>query len=168
MGKANWAAVGGAALALVLGAVAGSAQPSPPGERGRWMGRAEGMTRFLGLSEQQREQVRKLMDERRAEHEALRERLEKNRDELQQALESANPDPAAVGELAIEGHRLHEQGRALREAQDKAVRSLLTAEQRVKFDAMKALREEGMGGPSEGGPVPRPHGDPEWPRRQAP
>jgi len=116
------------------------------------MGRAHGLTRFLGLSEQQQDQVRKLMEERRAEHQALREKVEKNREELQRALESANPDPAAVGELAIEGHRLRQQDRALREAQDKAVREVLTGQQRVRFDALRALRQEGPGGPREGGP----------------
>ena len=90
------------------------------------MGRAEGMARFLGLSEAQKEQVRKLMEGRRAEHEALREQLETNSEQLKKALEGASPDPAAVGELAIEGHRLREQGRALREAQDKAMRAILT------------------------------------------
>jgi protein CpxP len=168
MQKTTLAVLGGAALALVLAAAASARPPAPegPGGMGPRMGRVEGMGRFLGLSAQQKDQVRKLMDERRAEHEALRERLAKNRDELQQALVSANPDPAAVGELAIEGHRLHEQGRALREAQDKAVRALLTPEQQVKFDAMKALRDEGMGG---GPPMGRrgmpPHGGPGWQRQ---
>ena len=154
MRKTILAVLGGAALALVLGAVAGSAQPPPPGERGPGMVRPDAMARFLALSEQQQEQVRKLMDEQRPEHEALREKLEKNRDLLQQALESANPVPEAVGELAIEGHRLREQQRALREAQEKALRDLLTAEQRVKFDALKALREDGMGSPPGLGPRP--------------
>jgi Spy/CpxP family protein refolding chaperone len=101
------------------------------------------MARFLGLSEAQETRVRELMEARRAEHEALREKLDKNQDDLEKALEGASPDPVAVGELAIEGHRLHEQGRALREAQDTAVRQLLTPEQQAKFDAMKALRDEG-------------------------
>jgi Spy/CpxP family protein refolding chaperone len=143
------AALACAAVALVLGAAAATAQPPAPeghGGRGPRMDRAEGMARFLGLSEPQKEQVRQLMDDRRAEHEALRGELEKNQDQLRTALESASPDPAVVGELAIEGHRLHEQGRALREAQDKAIRALLTAEQQVKFDAMKARREQGPGG----------------------
>lgn len=164
------AVVGGAALALILGVVAASAQPPAPegpGGMGPRMGRGEGMDRFLGLTAQQKGQVRKVMDDQRAEHEALREKLEKNEEQLQAALESANPEPAAVGELAIEGHRLHEQGRALREAQDKAVRALLTPEQQVKFDAMKALREEGgpMGGgrPMGGGAMP-PGGGEGWRR----
>jgi Spy/CpxP family protein refolding chaperone len=143
------AALASAAIALALGAAAVTAQsrvPEGAGGMGPRMGRAEGMARFLGLSDAQKEQVRQLMDDRRAESEALRERLEKNQEQLRTALEGTNPDPAAVGELAIEGHRLHEQGRALREAQDEAIRALLTAAQQVRFDAMKALRGQGPGG----------------------
>ena len=151
MRKMNLAVLGTAALALALGAGAVGAQmpgPEGPGGTRPRTGRAEGMARFLGLSEAQKVEVRKLMEGRRAEHEALREQLEANSEELKKALESASPVPAEVGELAIEGHRLREQGRALREAQDKAVRALLTPEQQTKFDAMKALRDEGgpMGG----------------------
>jgi Spy/CpxP family protein refolding chaperone len=160
------AVLGAATLALVVGAAVGSAQLPPPGERGPWMGRGEGMARFLGLSEQQQGEVRKLTEDRRADHQALREKVEANFEQLQQALESANPDPAAVGELAIEGHRLRQQERALREAQDRAIRDLLTAEQQVRFDAMKALREEGPGFPPEGGPGPRPGLGPGKPPRQ--
>jgi len=144
--EVNLAILGTAALALALGAGAVGAQvpgPEGPGETGPRMGRAEGMARLLGLSEAQKVEVRKLMEGRRAEHEALREQVEANSEELKKALESASPVPAEVGELAIEGHRLREQGRALREAQDKAVRKVLTPEQQAKFDAMKALRDEG-------------------------
>jgi Spy/CpxP family protein refolding chaperone len=165
MRKMNLAVLGTAALALATGAVAASAQPpglDGPGGMGPRMGRAEGMARYLGLSETQKEQVRKLMEGRRAEHQALREQLGANSEQLEKALESASPEPVVVGDLAIEGHRLREQGRALREAQDKAVRGILTPEQQTKFDAMKALRDEGgpMGGPGMGhgaGPrAPRP------------
>ena len=163
MRKTSLAVLGTAALALALGA-AGAQTPEAegPGGMGPRMGRAEGMARYLGLSETQKEQVRKLMEGRRAEHQALREQLGANSGQLEKALESASPEPVVVGELAIEGHRLREQGRALREAQDKAVRGILTPEQQTKFDAMKALRDEGgpMGGPGMGhgaGPrAPRP------------
>jgi protein CpxP len=155
MRKTTLAVVGAVGLALGTGSGAVSAQPpgpEGPGRPGPRMGRAEGMARFLGLSDAQKEQVRTLMESRRAEQKALREQVGKNRDEMEKALEGSSPDPVAVGELAIEGHRLREQGRALREAQDKAVRELLTPEQRVRFDAMKALREGGgpWGGPKAG------------------
>ena len=163
MRKMNTAILG-TALTLALGGSASAQPPAPegPGGAGPRMGRADGMARFLGLSEAQKEQVRKLMEGRRAEHEALRGEVETNSAQLKKALEGANPDPVAVGELTIERHRLRAQGRALREAQDKAVRGILTPEQQARFDAMKALRHEGrpMGGSGmrrdDGPRLPRP------------
>lgn len=149
MSKKTLAVLGGAALALAVGAWTAGAQPDGSQKQTGVMahgGRAEGLARFLGLSDQQKEQVQKLLDDRRAEHRALWQKVEKNRQQLEEALAGASPDPAAVGELAIEGHRLREQARALREAEDNAVRALLTPDQQVKFDAMKALRAAGPGG----------------------
>ena len=163
MRKTILAVLGAGALALGVGPAAVIAQPPPPGEHGPGMGRAEHMARFLGLSEQQQGDVRKLMEGRRADHQALWEKLKTNREAMQQALDSANPDPSAVGELAIEAHRLHQQEKALRDAQDKAIRDILTPDQKVKFDAMKALREGGMGGRPEGGFGHAPDSAPERP-----
>jgi Spy/CpxP family protein refolding chaperone len=163
------AALGTGVLVLVTGVTAGVAQPPPPGERdpGRGWATGEGhrehMARFLGLSDEQQEAIKKLMEDQSGDHQALREKLRKSREALQQALDGANPDPTSVGELAIEAHRLHQQARALRDARDKAVRQLLTPEQKVKFDAMKALRDERMGGPWGGGFGPRPGRGPERP-----
>jgi Spy/CpxP family protein refolding chaperone len=157
MRKTILGALGAALLALALGPAAALAQPPPPGGRGPWMGRADRMAKFLGLSQQQQDEVRKLLEERRTDHQALRQQLVKNREAMQQALENASPDPAAVGALAIEAHKLHQQEKALRDAQENAIRDLLTADQKVKFDAMKALREAGMGGPPAGEWGPRPN-----------
>ncbi len=132
---------------LALGAAVLFAQPpgadGPGGPGAHRMGRAEGMARYLGLSEEQKAQVEKLVQAQRPKHQALREKIEQNGQRLDEALEAASPDPLLVGELAIEGHRLRQQGKALREAHGKAVRALLTPEQQAKFDAMKALREDG-------------------------
>ena len=60
MRKMNLAVLGTAALALALGAGAVGAQmpgPEGPGGTGPRMGRAEGMARFLGLSEAQKVEV---------------------------------------------------------------------------------------------------------------
>jgi len=130
-----------------------SAQPPPlegPEGGGPRMGRGEGMARALGLSEAQKEQGHEGVEGRRAEQQAVREQVQAGWVQLRKALEVVNPDPAGVGELAIEGHRLREQGRALREAQDKAVRAILTPEQQARFDAIAALRDEG--GPGGFGP----------------
>ncbi len=147
MRKTILAVLGAGVLALGVGPAAAIGQPPPPGERGPWMGRANHMAKFLGLTDQQQAEIKKLMEDRRGDRQALWEKLKTNRDAMKQALDSAAPDAAAVGELAIEAHKLHQQMQALRDAQDKAIRDLLTPDQKVKFDAMKALRPEGMGGP---------------------
>jgi Spy/CpxP family protein refolding chaperone len=141
------AVLGAGVLCLGVGPAAGIAQPPPPGERGPGMGRPDHMAKFLGLTDPQQTEIRKVMEGRRGDRQALWEKLKTNREAMQQALESANPDAAAVGELAIEAHRLHQQEKALRDAQDEAIRDLLTPDQKVRFDAMKAMRPEGMGGP---------------------
>ena len=159
MRKMNLAVLGTATLTLALGVGAAGAQPRGPdgaGQKEPRLGREEGMARFLGLNEEQKAKVRQLMEGRRAEHEALQEKLEKNREQLQEALAGPSPDPVAVGELAIEGYRLREQGRAVREAQDEAVRAILTPEQQARFDAVKALRDDG--GPAGFGPPRGPRG----------
>jgi hypothetical protein len=86
------------------------------------------------------------MDEQRPQLEALHEKISANRDALHQMLESGSADANAVGELVLEGRRLHEQSRALREAGQKAIRGALTPEQQKKFDTMQAQRRASAGG----------------------
>jgi Spy/CpxP family protein refolding chaperone len=151
------------AAGLVLGAGMVAAQPGPGGPGRRGPGGGDKIARVLGLSEQQQAQVRQLMEAQRPKHDALREKAEANREALREALSAGNPDPTAVGELAIEGHRLRGEGRKLREAHEQALRQLLTPEQRTKFDALRSLREERWGKrrPGPGGPHGIPPGDEE-------
>ena len=161
MRKTILVVLGAVVIALGVGQAAAIAQPPPPGEHGP--GRADRMAKFLGLSQQQQDQVRNLTEDGRGERQALWEKLKTNREAMQQAIDNANPDAAAVGELAIESNRLHKQMDALRDAQDKAIRDLLTPDQKVKFDAMRAMRPEGMGGPRGAGFGPEHGGGPEQP-----
>ena len=163
MRKTILAVLGAVVIALGVAPAAATAQAPPRGGRGPWMGQADRMARFLGLTDQQQADIKKLMEAGRGDRQALWEKLKTNRDAMQQALDNANPDPAAVGELAIDAHKLHLQMRALRDAQQKAIRDLLTPDQKVKFDAMKALRPEGMGGPGGPGFGPEHGGGPELP-----
>jgi len=149
----------GVATGFLLTAWMAGAQPAArKGERAPRS--VEGLGEYLGLSEQQKEAFRQVHEKQRPQMEALHTKIRENREQFRKALEVASPDPVAVGELAIEGHRLREQGRALGEETDKKLRALLTPEQQVKFDAMKALRR-GMGpigdGPMGDGPIGR-HG----------
>jgi Spy/CpxP family protein refolding chaperone len=163
MRKTILAVLGAVVIALGVGPAAAMAQPPPPGERGPGMGRGDRMARFLGLTDQQQAEIKKLMEAGRGDHQGLWEKMKTNREAMEQALDSANPDPAAVGELAIEAHKLHQQMKALRDAQDTAIRDLLTPDQKVKFDAMKAMRPGGMGGPRGAGFGPEHGGGPEEP-----
>lgn len=168
MKKMSQAVLGGAALALVLGVAQAQAQPpqgtGPGGPGGGAMGpghnRQQSIARALGLTDQQQEKVHQILDEQRPQKEALQEKLQANRDALRQLLESGSADATAVGELVLEGRKLHDQGRAMRDAEKKKIRALLTPEQQTKFDLIEALREEhgpggwrGHGGPF-GGPGP--------------
>jgi Spy/CpxP family protein refolding chaperone len=157
MRKGILAVIGAVALAAVP-ATGSSAQPPGPGgpeEMGPRFGMGmepgmepgsrphQAMARALGLSDEQKAQLEKLRERQRPQHEALREKVRQNHDELRELLESGGADPAAVGEIVLEGHRIHELARALREAQQAALRSLLTPEQQVKLDVLEALRDEG-------------------------
>jgi Spy/CpxP family protein refolding chaperone len=158
----------GMAAAFLLGVGMAGAQP-PTGTGDRGPRGADRPARYLELTDQQKEAFAQIREKQRPQIEALRQKMRENHEQLRQALESANPEPVSVGEIAIEGHRLMGQMRALREDADKQLRALLTPEQQVKFDAMKALRSEGgpMGmGPMSDGPMG--HGRMGWRGKGAP
>jgi protein CpxP len=145
------------AAALLVAAGSAPAQPGPasglelgvafePGPGMPPADRPGGMARDLGLSEAQQEKLREIMDEQRAQREALYEKLSANRDALHELLESGSADANAVGELVLQGRKLHEESRTLRDAEQKAIRAILTPEQQKKFDqALAQRRERGPG-----------------------
>jgi Spy/CpxP family protein refolding chaperone len=158
------------AVALLLcGAAARAQGPQGAGPEGegpdprRAHGPQEAMTRMLGLDEAQQEKLREIMDEERPQREALHEKMSANREALHKLLESGSADANAVGELVLEGRRLRDEGRALFDAEQKKVRSILNPDQQKKFDAMQERMRErrshgrdgfgpgGFGGPGEPG-----------------
>lgn len=157
----------GLGAALLLSATVSAAQPpEAPGGQGHPGRNHDRVARYLDLSEQQQAQLRQLFEKQQPQLKALHERLRENGQQMREALDSPNPDPAGVGELAIQGHRLREEARQRREAADKVFRALLTPAQQVKFDAMKELMGNrgagpgrdghGFGGPGFGPPPPEP------------
>jgi Spy/CpxP family protein refolding chaperone len=123
-------------------------------------GRHEGLARDLSLSEAQQEKVRGIMDQQRTQREALYDKISANRDALHQLLESGGADANAVGELVLQGRKLHEEGRALREGEQKAIRAILTPEQQKKFDQVLEQRRDRGPGRGPGGFQGRPPGGP--------
>jgi len=164
------------AVAVLLGAGAAWAQApagdgpqgaAPSGqapERRDGFGRPERMSRALDLDEAQQEKVREIREEQRPQREALHEKMSANREALHQLLESGTADANAVGELVLEGRKLHEEGQALFEAEQKKVRAILNPDQQKKFDAMQQRMKEhrrgpeGFGMPGERGPRRGPGG----------
>jgi Spy/CpxP family protein refolding chaperone len=164
------------AVALLLGVAAVWAQapegqgpqgagPVGHGPEGRGpYGRHDRMSRALDLNEAQQEKIREIREEQRPQREALHEKMSANREALHQLLESGTADANAVGELVLEGRKLHEEGKALFEAEQKKVRAILNPDQQKKFDAMQERMKEhrrgpeGFGMPRERGPRPGPGG----------
>jgi len=162
------------AVALLLGVAAVWAQapegqgpqgagPAGQGPEGRGpYGRHDRMSRALDLNEAQQEKVREIREEQRSQREALHEKMSANREALHQLLESGTADANAVGELVLEGRKLHQEGQALFEAEQKKVRAILNPDQQKKFDAMQERMKEhrrgpeGFGMPRQRGPRPGP------------
>ena len=173
------------AVALLLGVAAVWAQapdgpqgagPAGQGPEGRGpYGRHDRLSQALALNEAQQEKIREIREEQRPQREALHEKMSANREALHQLLESGTADANAVGELVLEGRKLHEEGQALFEAEQKKVRAILNPDQQKKFDAMQERMKEhrrgpeGFGMPRQRGPRPGPgsSGQPDGSARRA-
>jgi Spy/CpxP family protein refolding chaperone len=141
----------GAAAAVWLGASLAGAQPAgAPGGRGPGGFMAGRMARVLNLSDDQKTAFQKVLEQQRPQMQALHQQLRDNHGKLEEALKGDNPDPAAVGQLVIQGRALMKQGEGLREQTSQALRGLLTPDQQTKFDALQSLRRGGGFGPMGG------------------
>ena len=135
-----------AASAVCVGALLAGAQPAD-GPRDSRLGlgglRGDSMARALDLTEDQKAAFRELLEQQRPQIQELRDQMRENHEKLTAALESDNPEPAAVGQTVIQGQALRKQAEVQREQTNQALRALLTPEQRTKFDALNSLREHG-------------------------
>lgn len=138
----------GAAVLVLLSAAVSAQPPAGPGpgdgaDRETLAERKRGaMARELGLSDAQQAKLRQIMDAQRPQRDAVRQKIDANREALHQLLEAGSADASAVGELVLEGRRLHAESRALREAEQKAIRDSLTPEQQRKFDSLQQRRRD--------------------------
>jgi len=151
-----------AASALWLGVALAGAQPVEPFER--LLDGGAGMARALELTDEQKTAFREVLEQDRTKMQSLREKMRENRQVLAAALEGDDPDPVAVGKIAIQGHALRKQADAHREQMKQALRAFLTPEQQTKLDVLESMRRQGPGfgtaGLAPGGPGRQP---PAWP-----
>jgi Spy/CpxP family protein refolding chaperone len=83
-----------------------------------------------------RDEVEAIFDQQRDIHEAIGDMLD-----------SANPDPAALGQKMIEGHALHAKMEAIHDKLRSEFKVLLTPEQQKKFEAIESDRMKMRHGP---------------------
>jgi len=125
------------ALLFALGVTLASAQDAPSGHRKMGgFGILRGLSR-LDLTESQKNDVRRIMDARKATFESLHERTRADRKALRAVSEVSAPDTSAVGAAFLKLRSDRVALRAERESTMKEIRSLLTNEQREKLDTMR-------------------------------
>ena len=159
MTKRGFVAAAAAILSVATGgAIASAAQPA--GDEGRAERRAgrrgAALADALGLTEQQKADWTALHEQQREQMKPLMEEGTALRNKLREAVEAASPDPRTVGEatLALEAHR--QKARAQREAFRQKLEGLLDPAQKEKLKAFEAGRRAGTGREGRRGPrVPR-------------
>ncbi len=131
------------ALLLTLGVTVASAGDfGRGGHRGMGGGGIlRGLSR-LDLTENQKTEVRRIMESRHSALESLRSRFQSDRDALRAAADAPSPSPAAVGAAYLRVRANGETMRAERQKTMEEVRATLTNEQREKFDSMREKRKD--------------------------
>jgi Spy/CpxP family protein refolding chaperone len=125
-----------------------------PGEgrrRGPGPEMLEHMARALGLSEEQKTQIKALMENIGPAEEARHQKMEEIQKQLEAATANGQFDEAKVRDLANQQAQLQAEAIVEHERMKSKVFALLTAEQRVKAEEM---HKRGGGHRRHGGPPP--------------
>jgi periplasmic protein CpxP/Spy len=129
---------------LSLSPVAAYAQPSPgaePQERGMYKGE-KGMRKLdqLGLSPQQKDQVRALREEQKQKNGPLMAQFKDLRTQAKAARETG--DQAKLASIRSQMQALKPKLQQARADSEQKLYAILTPEQRTKFEQLKAERKE--------------------------
>lgn len=111
------------------------------------------MDRLLELTDEQTAALTAIFEGQRENAEADRAAQRDNREALKAELESANPDPAVVGQLMLAGRQFREQMQEQRQQLKEEIDSVLTAEQQATWEGFQKGRRgngRGMRGPRGG------------------
>jgi Spy/CpxP family protein refolding chaperone len=123
----------------------GPGGPPPGRERGPRFAPGHGPLgpRFaeeLGLSDDQKAQVEALRKKNEETLKPLADAARQAHEAFRGALESDNPDPAVVGQAALAMNTAEKALRAAHESTFEQMKSILTEEQRAKFEAARERR----------------------------
>jgi len=143
------AVVGAAAMLVATGAFAAFGPRG--GREGRRMGPGiRAVLAKLDLSQEQKDQIRSFAEAARPQLQALREQQKSNRAALRALLDAATPDTKAIGEAMLKVKAGREALDAERQKLHDATVSVLTPEQRVKFETYLEARTTIRVGPGRG------------------
>jgi len=149
--------IGLAILAVALGGGPALAQGRGDGQREGRGERGRELADFLDLTAEQRAQWRDIAAEQREAMKPLFEEGQKLRQNVQKLMDTgASDEEVGAAMRAAREHR--EQVRAASQEFESRLQSVLTADQKTKYEAFKAARRSGRDGRSERGP--RRHGRP--------
>lgn len=143
---------------LALGAIFVAAQKAGGeghGKRGFGHGRGDGgrggmMLRGLDLTDDQKNQVKQIMEASKSKVQPLRESMKASRDKLRLATENGKFDEAQVQTLATEQANISAQLLVERERTKSQIFQILTPEQRTKAAQMKDQMKERFKGDRKG------------------
>jgi Spy/CpxP family protein refolding chaperone len=101
------------------------------------------LNEFLNLTPAQETQIDALHESMRTTIDPLFEAKRAEDEKLHSMIESANPDATAIGKQVLAIHAIDQQIKAAHDSMDQKISTLLTSDQRVKFEALIAMRRMG-------------------------
>jgi len=101
------------------------------------------LNEFLNLTSAQETAIDALHESMRTTIDPLFEQKRAAEEQLRALADSASPDPATVGRQFLAVRAIDQQIRSAHDAMEQKVAALLTADQKVKFDAFNAARHMG-------------------------
>ncbi|HKO60312.1 MAG TPA: Spy/CpxP family protein refolding chaperone [Pyrinomonadaceae bacterium] len=109
-------------------------QPAPPVQEKNFGGDA---VRELNLTPEQREQIRMIREQSRAERAVVNRRVRETNRALEEALDSDNPDQSVLEQKIQEVSTAQAEAMRMRIVTEVKIRQVLTVEQRVKLKEMR-------------------------------
>jgi Spy/CpxP family protein refolding chaperone len=124
-----------AAAVLLLSVAVASAQPPGPPVPGHG---AEKLASYLQLTPDQIASWQQIHKDTAAAIKPLALNARGLREQIDAAVNSASPDPASLGSLALSLHTVQSQIKAVREQSRTRLLAVLSADQKTKFEAFEA------------------------------
>ena len=109
--------------------------------RGNGMGR---MFKQIDLTDEQKAQMKSIMQASREENKSIRQQMHQNREALQQLTENGNFDEAAVLAIAQKQGQIHAQMIVAKQKVKAQMFNVLTADQKTKVAELKAQHQQKM------------------------